>query len=77
MSYDAVVNKNDINMKRLASTLSDRKAHGWQLAAIFEQAGNTIQVFETNTVLQQLLAEQKRTNQLLEWLGQLLSKQQA
>ena len=73
MSYDAVVNKKDINMKRLAGSLSERKQGGWELAAIFEQDGNTIQVFESNTVLQQLLAEQKRTNQLLEWIGNRLA----
>lgn len=34
--------------------------------------GISTRVEETNALLQQLLTEQKRTNQLLEWLGALL-----
>lgn len=72
MSYDAVVNKKDLNVGRLAAALNDREQRGWQLVHIFEQDGNTVQIFQSNTLLDQLLAEQRRTNQLLEWIGQKL-----
>ena len=73
MSYHAVVNKKDINMGRLTSALNDMESKGWRLAHIFAQDGNTIEIFQSGgDVLEQLLAEQRRTNQLLEWLGQRL-----
>jgi hypothetical protein len=77
MPYTARVNKKDINMERLAKSLTEMEAGGWHLAAVFEQAGNTVQVFQTHSLLQQLLAEQRRTNQLLEWLGQRLGTEVA
>lgn len=34
-----------------------------------------MQIFETQSTMQLLLVEQRRTNQLLEWVGQMLAKQ--
>jgi hypothetical protein len=76
VQYSAVVNKNDIHMGRLTQSLNSQAGNGWQLEHILEQHGNTIQIFERESPIEQLLhvqrqvlAEQKRTNQLLEWLG--------
>ncbi len=73
MSFEAIVNKSGINMARLTDSLSERKGRGQHLVQMLEQNGNTVQIFETNTLLEQLLTEQRRTNQLLEWLGQRLT----
>ena len=75
MSYTAIVNKNDINMGRLATNLNHHKQAGGALVTMFEQHGNTISIYEYNSLMHQLLAEQKRTNELLEWVGQLLTHQ--
>jgi hypothetical protein len=44
--YQAEVNKGSINMRSLAGDLNKRGAEGWRLAHIYEQAGNTIMIFE-------------------------------
>ena len=72
--FDVVVNKNSLSVKMLGPTLAKRLQDGWTLAHIFEQDGNTVMVFQRNTPADQLLAEQRRTNQLLEWLGGLLTQ---
>lgn len=67
----ALVNKRGINMGTLSKSLSDRKEKGQHLVQMFGQDGNTVQIFEYR--LEQILTEQRRTNQLLEWLGQRLT----
>lgn len=44
--YDAVVNKKSINMAVLTQQLNQRWEHGWRLAHIYEQAGNSVMIFE-------------------------------
>lgn len=71
--FDVVVNKNSLSVKMLGPALAKRLQDGWTLAHIFEQDGNTVMVFQRDTPTDQLLAEQRRTNQLLEWLGGILA----
>ena len=73
VSFEAIVNKSGINMGRLTDSLTQRKAQGQHLVQMLEQNGNTVQIFERNPLLEQILTEQKRTNQLLEWIGQRLA----
>ena len=40
------VNKGSINMGRWQAHLNDRYKQGYRLVQVFEQAGNTVQVFE-------------------------------
>lgn len=44
--YEAVVNKNDVNMSRLTALLNQRWKDGWGLAHIFPEGGNTVMIFE-------------------------------
>lgn len=44
--YDTEVNRGDINMRSLTSTLNDRWNDGWALRQIFVQNGNTVIVYE-------------------------------
>lgn len=44
--YDAVVNKKSINMAVLTSQLNQRWKQGWRLAHVYEQAGNSVMIFE-------------------------------
>lgn len=44
--YDCEVNRGDLNMGWLRDTLNDRWEDGWRLSSMFEQAGNTVIVFE-------------------------------
>lgn len=69
MSFDAVVNKSGINMGRLSQSLSERKARGEHLAHILEQNGNTLQIFERDPLLEQLLREQRRQTNYSSGLG--------
>ncbi len=44
--YEAEVNEGGINMANFNRQLNNRWEQGWRLARIFEQAGNTIIVWE-------------------------------
>lgn len=44
--YQTEVNKGSINMRTWTKDLSAKGAEGWRLAHVFEQAGNTVMVFE-------------------------------
>lgn len=44
--YEAVVNKKSINMGVLTQQLNQRWEHGWRLAHVYEQAGNSVLIFE-------------------------------
>ena len=44
--YDASVNRGDLNMRSFRDELNDRWKNGWKLSQVFEQAGNTIVVWE-------------------------------
>ncbi len=44
--YDCEVNQGDLSMHWLRDTLNDRWNDGYRLSTVFEQAGNTIVVFE-------------------------------
>lgn len=44
--YVTEVNKGSINMPLWAGHLSDMYKRGYRLAHVFEQSGNTVQVFE-------------------------------
>jgi hypothetical protein len=44
--YQTEVNKGSINMRSFTGDLNKKGADGWRLAHVFEQAGNTITVFE-------------------------------
>lgn len=46
--YEAEVNKGSINMRHFASMASSRYSQGWRLAHLYEQAGNTVMVWEHN-----------------------------
>lgn len=43
--YVTEVNKGSINMRAWQGHLNDRYARGWRLHQVFEQDGNTVQVF--------------------------------
>jgi hypothetical protein len=43
--YVTEVNKGSINMRAWQGHSSDRYARGWRLHQVFEQDGNTVQVF--------------------------------
>ena len=45
--YDTSVNKGSVNMNSLAKYLNQRSENGWRLHSIFEQAGNTVMIFES------------------------------
>lgn len=47
--YEAVVNKNDLNMARLTAMLNQRWNSGWRLDHVLEQNGNTVMIFERRT----------------------------
>jgi hypothetical protein len=44
--YCVEVNKNDLNVGRMASQLNSKWRDGWRLAHVLEQKGNTVMVFE-------------------------------
>jgi hypothetical protein len=44
--YEAEVNLGSINVGHFTRQLNDRWERGWRLARIFEQAGNTIVIWE-------------------------------
>lgn len=44
--YITDVNKGSVNMRALGGTLNARRDAGYRLHSIFEQAGNTVMVFE-------------------------------
>jgi hypothetical protein len=44
--YEVEVNRGDLSTGSLTRDLNKRHAQGWKLAHIFEQAGNTVMVFE-------------------------------
>jgi hypothetical protein len=44
--YATDVNKGSINMRFWQKRLNEWAAQGWRLAHVFEQDGNTVQVFE-------------------------------
>jgi hypothetical protein len=44
--YHTEVNKGSIRMQTLQGHLNDMGRQGWRLQFIFEQAGNTIIIFE-------------------------------
>lgn len=44
--YDCEVNRGDLSVGWLTDRLNERYEDGWRLAHIFEQAGNTVLVFE-------------------------------
>ncbi len=44
--YEAEVNKGDINMRSLASTLNKRGEDGWRLAHVYPENGNTVLIYE-------------------------------
>jgi hypothetical protein len=44
--YYTEVNKGSINMRSFTGDLNKKGGEGWRLAHVFEQAGNTITVFE-------------------------------
>ena len=44
--YDAEVNKRDVNMRSYAAKLNARARQGWRLHTAFEQAGNTVTIYE-------------------------------
>jgi hypothetical protein len=44
--YDCEVNRGELSMMWLKDTLNDRWSDGWKLAQVFEQAGNTVIVWE-------------------------------
>lgn len=44
--YDTEVNRGDLDTGSLTRKLNKRHEDGWKLAHIFEQAGNTVMVFE-------------------------------
>lgn len=44
--YDAEVNEGGINMALFSRELNSRWEKGWKLARVFEQAGNTVIVWE-------------------------------
>jgi hypothetical protein len=47
--YLTVVNKGSINMRSWAADLNQMWSRGYRLAHVFEQDGNTVQVFELAT----------------------------
>ncbi len=44
--YQVEVNRGDLNTGSLTRELNKKHAQGWKLAHIFEQAANTVMVFE-------------------------------
>lgn len=44
--YEAEVNRGDLDVGSFTRTLNKRHEGGWKLSHIFEQAGNTIMVWE-------------------------------
>lgn len=44
--YEAEVNRGDLSVGALTKALNKRHDDGWKLAHIFEQAGNTVMVWE-------------------------------
>lgn len=44
--YDCEVNRGDLSVAWLTDKLNERYEDGWRLSHIFEQAGNTVLVFE-------------------------------
>jgi hypothetical protein len=44
--YDCQVNRDELSMAWLKDTMNDRWDDGWRLAQIFEQAGNTVIIWE-------------------------------
>jgi putative hemolysin len=46
--YATVVNKGSLNVTIWAGALNNQYAKGYRLAHVFEQDGNTVQVFEHN-----------------------------
>lgn len=44
--YEAEVNRGDLDVGSLSKKLNKRYDEGWKLAHIFEQAGNTVMVWE-------------------------------
>lgn len=49
--YEATVNKGSVSMTQLSATLNKRWGAGWELAHIFEQAGNTVTIWERRDVV--------------------------
>jgi hypothetical protein len=47
--YDAEVNEGSINMTLFNRQLNSRWEQGWRLGRVFEQAGNTVIVWERRT----------------------------
>ena len=45
-AYDCEVNTGDLSMHWLKSTLNARARDGWVFVQAFEQAGNTVVVFQ-------------------------------
>jgi len=44
--YEAVANKKSINMAVLTQQLNHRWERGWRLSHVYEQAGNSVMIFE-------------------------------
>ncbi len=44
--YDAEVNRGDLDVGSLTKKLNKRHDEGWKLAHIFEQAGNTVMIWQ-------------------------------
>jgi hypothetical protein len=44
--YDCEVNREGLSMRWLKNALNDRWQDGWKLGQVFEQAGNTVIVWE-------------------------------
>jgi hypothetical protein len=47
--YDCEVNRDELSMSWLKDSLNDRWNDGWKLAQVFEQAGNTVVIWERRT----------------------------
>lgn len=47
--YDAEVNKGSLNMGSFTTKLNQRYEQGWRLSHLFEQAGNTVLVWERHS----------------------------
>lgn len=74
MEYQATVNKSDLNMNRFTGAMNSHAYEGWRVKEVLEQNGNTVTIYERGdspeaVLLRQLITEQQRTNQLLEWMG--------
>ncbi len=44
--YDCEVNRDELSMHWFRDALNDRWRDGWKLGQVFEQAGNTVIVWE-------------------------------